>query len=311
ELWERCPAATPFQTPDWLIPWWKHLGESELLVLAVREEGRLVGLAPFFLYTKPGSRVRELFLLGTGTTDYLDALFLPGWAEAGAEAVFARLDAMSHRWDLCDLQQLSDESPLLGAVPEGWIEEVGPAEACPVLALDAHLSRVPGKMLHNLRYYRRRAERCGRVEIEAARPENLDALFAALLRLHAARWSERGEGGVLADPRVQRHHRGAAPELLRRGVLQLFALRIDGEIVACYYGLLARGRAYYYLSGFDPAWSHLSPGTLVIGHALEEAVRGGARELDFLRGREPYKYFWGAEDHFPARRRLWHPVSRD
>ena len=27
-LWKRCPAATPFQHPAWLVPWWLHLWDS-------------------------------------------------------------------------------------------------------------------------------------------------------------------------------------------------------------------------------------------------------------------------------------------
>jgi CelD/BcsL family acetyltransferase involved in cellulose biosynthesis len=46
-LWHHARGATPFQSPDWLIPWWQHIGEGELLTIAVLDEaeGRLVGLA--------------------------------------------------------------------------------------------------------------------------------------------------------------------------------------------------------------------------------------------------------------------------
>ena len=55
-------------------------------------------------------------------------------------------------------------------------------------------------------------------------------------------------------------------------------------------------RAYYYIGGFDPSRARLSPGTIMIGHAIEEAIGAGARTFDFLRGREAYKYAWGAVD---------------
>jgi hypothetical protein len=45
-LWRRCPAATPFQSPAWLLPWWRHLGGGELLAIAVRDGERLVGDGP-------------------------------------------------------------------------------------------------------------------------------------------------------------------------------------------------------------------------------------------------------------------------
>jgi CelD/BcsL family acetyltransferase involved in cellulose biosynthesis len=42
----------------------------------------------------------------------------------------------------------------------------------------------------------------------------------------------------------------------------------------------------------------------MIGHAVREAVRDGVREFHFLRGREPYKYAWGAVDRAGYGRRL-------
>jgi CelD/BcsL family acetyltransferase involved in cellulose biosynthesis len=76
----------------------------------------------------------------------------------------------------------------------------------------------------------------------------------------------------------------------------MYALRLEGRTAAVFHGFAARDRTSYYLSGFDPAFERFSPGTLVVGHAIEEAAREGAAEFDFLRGGEPYKYRWGARD---------------
>jgi hypothetical protein len=37
-------------------------------------------------------------------------------------------------------------------------------------------------------------------------------------------------------------------------------------------------------------------------HAIEQALREGAREFHFLRGQEAYKYGWGAVDRWNQRR---------
>lgn len=313
-LWARCPEATPFQSPEWLIPWWKHIGEGELWTLALREEGRLAGLAPLYVYTG-GAPPRQVFPVGIATTDYLDALFEPESGRRGAAALFTHLQANRGRWDVLDLQQLRPGSPLLEApAPRGWSEERDEQEPCPVLTLPHAVEElprhVPARLLQNLRYYRRRAEKLGELRMESATGANLEELFEALLRLHRARWSSRGLPGVLAEGRVQDAHRESLLGLLAAGVLRLYALRLDERIVACYYGFMDRRgtakRAYYYLSGFDPALERLSLGTLVIGHAVQEAVREGAVEFDFLRGREAYKYLWGAKDRPTYRRRLRH-----
>src|SRR3954465_2286394 len=40
-LWDRCPSATPFQSPAWLPPWWRVFQPGELLIVTVRQDDRL------------------------------------------------------------------------------------------------------------------------------------------------------------------------------------------------------------------------------------------------------------------------------
>ena len=53
-----------------------------------------------------------------------------------------------------------------------------------------------------------------------------------------------------------------------------------------------RPATYFYQSGFDPAYSKLSPGTVMIAHAIRRAIEGGYTTFDFLRGDEAYKRRW-------------------
>ena len=124
-LWRRARGATPFQSPDWLVPWWRHIGEGELLTIAILDEaeGRLVGLAPLYLYAQSDGQ-RAVFPLGIATTDYLDALAEPGWKAAVMPVVFGRLAKLGSRWDACEWPQLRPGSVLLqGAPPPGWTDD--------------------------------------------------------------------------------------------------------------------------------------------------------------------------------------------
>ena len=100
---------------------------------------------------------------------------------------------------------------------------------------------------------------------------------------------------------MRRFHRDAVDRLGRAG-LRLYLMRLVGRVAGAYYGFHHDDRAYYYLGGFDPSFSFESPGTILVGHAIEEAVREGAREFHFLRGAEAYKYEWGAKDRWNQRR---------
>jgi CelD/BcsL family acetyltransferase involved in cellulose biosynthesis len=77
---------------------------------------------------------------------------------------------------------------------------------------------------------------------------------------------------------------------------RFYGLRLGGRLVSSWYGFHAHGICYAYLTGFEPGTERLQPGTLLVGHAIEAAEREGLAEFDFLRGQEPFKYFWGAID---------------
>jgi CelD/BcsL family acetyltransferase involved in cellulose biosynthesis len=192
-------------------------------------------------------------------------------------------------------------------MPEGCDDSVEAASACPVLRLPdstAALAEVyPARKRRALRLARNRAARRGGIDIVAARdPAAALGMLATLIRLHGARWQAQGGAGVLADPRVRDFHRRSVQRSSRAGWLRLLELRIAGAVAAVYYGFQHRGCAYGYLTGFDPAYDYESPGVILLAAAMERAIRDGAREFHFLRGREAYKYGWGAEDRWNRRR---------
>lgn len=321
ELWEQLDQTTPFQSPAWIIPWWRNLGAGRLWAITVRttyadaNPGRLVGLAPLYIHPDPVLTTRQVFPVGIGTTDYLDGLFAPGYESLAAEAVFAHLDMHRDRWDNCEFPQLPGHSPLLRVpVPDGWDDQIGSGEPCPTKQWNPDATSLRdclSSSFHKLlRQQRRRAEAMG-ARIVALDKDNLEEMLNSWFRLHNARWTSRGEAGVLADSAVRRMHEQALPELLTSNIARTWALHLDGKTVAVLYGLADHAgvrarRVYYYLGGFDPEYHRLSPGKLMIAHAIEEAICEGACEFDFLRGREDYKYVWGAKDRFTFTRRMTH-----
>jgi CelD/BcsL family acetyltransferase involved in cellulose biosynthesis len=312
-LWSLCPDASAFLAPQWLLPWWRHLGRGALAAVAVRSaaDGELVAFAPMYVYRDPQTGWRHLFPIGIGTTDHLAVLVRPGWEDAALETILARFDERDD-WDVLEFPQVRSDSPLLRtALRAGWRREVVSGEPSPLLQFGgARALPLPKAMAQNVRTARHRAEGAGQVEYELADARSLPAALDALEALHASRWSERGESGVLADPAVQAFHREAAPGLLEAGLLRLHVLRLDGAIAAVLYALAdpptcREPRHAYYLGGFDPRHRALSPGSLLVAHAMEQALAEGATGFDFLRGAEPYKYRWGAVDQPMFTLRAW------
>ena len=308
-LFEASPAATPFQAPEWLVAWWHCLGGQGLWTLAIRRRGRLVGIAPLYIFADPQTAERRVCLAGNGVSDKLSTVSSAEDSDVVARAVLDHLARRAELWDTCDFRDLPADSAILCAdLPPNLAGTVEAEEPCPVLTLphtdDDLLQTVPRALAQNLRRSTRRARERGEVVFETAAPDTRRELLTALFHLHAARWEARGERGVL-DERMRRFHETASFALQERGMLYLHALRIDRRIIAAQYVLQYNRRAYLYITGFDPDFGALSPGALLMSHVLHEALRRGNSEFDFLRGRERYKYVWGAIDRPQRRLRIF------
>jgi CelD/BcsL family acetyltransferase involved in cellulose biosynthesis len=250
----------------------------------------------------------SLYPIGAGITDYLDALFDESETAACVDAFYTLLRERREEWTSLDVEQLRPHSPLYAATEfEGLTIETIEENASPILTLpeggDLHAVMSSGH-LKNLRYARRQMERAGNVEWVVADAGNRDELLDALFRTHAARWGMRGEEGMLMGDEIQSFHREVARGLLERGILRLYGLRFNARLVGALESFFEKDCAYFYLHGFEPEVARYSPGIQLVGRFIDDAVARGIRRIDFLRGREEYKYRWGARDMPTYRRRI-------
>lgn len=301
-LWRRVNAP-PFLAPAWLLPWYRVFRAGRLLSATVRDGARLVALAPF--YIEEGALGRRLLPVGIALSDYLDVLIDPEYPAAGTALVEA-LDTRDD-WDAWSLEELPPGASALSLpCSRRWREAIERQSACPLLELpptvDRLRERVPGPRLRKLRMARNRALRRGGYHIEAVEAASAARFLEELERLHGARWTSRGTTGVLDDDGVRRFHAAALPALIEAGLARCWLASLEGRVVAAYYGLCDGRRAFGYLTGFDPEYAFESPGAVILGAAIESAVTEGCVEFHFLRGRESYKYDWGAADVWSLRR---------
>jgi CelD/BcsL family acetyltransferase involved in cellulose biosynthesis len=304
DLWRRVPEKTPFQSPVWLIPWWCTFEPGLLSVVTVRRNGLLVALAP--LYLEQSSLGRRLLPIGISTSDHLDVLVDPAWENESGRLLTSFLTRQDFLDMICFEELAPAATALRLAFPGHWAREARPQSAYPVLALPTRAEElgqcVPAQKLRKLRMARRRIGSCA--DIVAIEPETAGQYLQDLFRLHSARWNSRGEAGLFADEAVKCFHERALPGLVAARLVRLYVLQIGHRTVGVYYGFFDDRCAFAYLGGFDPAFAFASPGTILIGHAIEQAVREGATEFNFLRGREQYKYEWGAVDRWNTRLEL-------
>jgi len=232
------------------------------------------------------------------------------------------LRANSAEWDELLLTNVSADSPNLALLEKicaatGINSSVLHKQNSSYLTLDtdfeSYLARLGKKFQSNLRRERRVAEKHGGHLRIIDSIEGFEENFETLVGLHQACWTERGQRGVFASERFTRFHKSIAPVILRNGWLRLYVYLLGDEAVSALYAFAYNRKLFYYQSGFAAKHAPLySPGTLIQSHAIEDAVKSGFREFDFLTGEEHgYKAKWGARAREVLQLRLAQSQSKE
>jgi CelD/BcsL family acetyltransferase involved in cellulose biosynthesis len=323
-LLARSRADCVFLTWEWLFTWWKHFHlERELSILTVREGGELVGLAPFMLRTTrlAGFPFKSFEFLGNSTvgSDYLDVIVDERRRLAVLRALTAYVNALGIRLDLVQMARQDAEVLAVAAdlVQGGWRRIELRTHVCPFIRLrghtwDSYLETLGRAHRANLRRRLRQAH--GKFDLVFARAETNEerrAALQALIRLHLARWRDRGVSEAFATPALVAFHDEVTALALARGWLRLYVLALDTVPVASLYGL-RYGRTFsFYQSGFDPAFARWSVGLITMALAIQQAIAEGADEYDMLHGDEAYKFLWAREQRELSRLELYPPTASD
>ena len=198
------------------------------------------------------------------------------------------------------LAQISADSPLVNcARADGWAVES--AEVCPVLTLpdsyDDYVKSLGRNMREQIKRFPRRLEKQFSVEYEMAQtPAQVDEFWNQLVELHGKRWRARGQTGVLALPARRNFHRTICHKFLAQDWLRLWRLKCDGRPACVLLNYYWGGKYWFFIGGFEPELMRWSVGTCLFSRVFAHAIEEGAREFDFLRGAEEYKYRFGAVD---------------
>lgn len=324
DLLERSLDSTVFLSPEWILSWWRHFQDDRFahLLAAWDEDGRLCGLAPFYLRRIhwPGSH--NSFSLGFMSdsevgSEYLGMLVLPEFEDSFINAVAKKLQG---QWVLADLRGLKQN----GVLPQRIVEVFGTQTAnrlykerhpCSLIPLpsdyEAYLSALPHKFRSNIRYRTNKLTKTFNVRlIRTSQEEEIEPHLETLFSMHQARWRAEGNTGSFYDRRKCAFYRDVSTAFLRKGWLRFYHLEVDGIIRASQFGFAFRGVLHSLQEAFDHEFSPRGIGGLGIvlrAMVIKESIAEGLREYDFLGGTEEYKVRWGTVTHYTHRVRIGAP----
>jgi len=294
---------------DWLGAWWRQYGsEHQLHIVAVAEGDRLLGFVPCYEHeTRLG---RQLRLLGTGTvcSDYLGAVVDSTRAEAAYESLN---NCMRESVSMHEIEALHFEGTLHSdkwiphltrfAEDAGYSIRIQPMVNSWSLQLPGSWSDLQQSQRGRSVY--RKAKKCfGRIESgelavrQLRHPSELNEGVEHLIRLHQARRESVGDQGCFSDSRFETFLRDSLENMLADGTACFSICEKQGVVIGIALLLLGCDTVFMYQSGVDPNYLAFEPGHATVTGGLLFAIANGYKNYDFLRGDEPYKTYWGAQE---------------
>jgi CelD/BcsL family acetyltransferase involved in cellulose biosynthesis len=258
-----------------------------------RSGGEIVGFLPLAIVETDWHRygkIRHLHMGGKPISDYTGMVCVPG-----AEHSFLTACAtyLQHRltWDCLHLHDLMDSRIT------DFIEAFGGKSArrvayrrvdCPYITLegdwDAYLKNSLSKEpRRTLRKKLRRFQTLAGIRLTEPNTTDIEVQVEALLRLWQARHG-KSDGSLMRN----RHLLKAA--FARNHLWLRVAWMADRPVCGLAAFVDPLKRAFYcFMTAFDPAFEKHSPGLVLYGLAIRDAIERGYRHFDLLRGAPDYK----------------------
>lgn len=326
ELLKKSESNNIFLRWEWLYNWWRIYGDSpnKLFILTLKEGEQHLGIAPLYK-TKYLSFFTKIKFLGSNEvcSDYLDFLLMKNREKELIHAIFTFVKKEFLCWDVLDFSDICVDSKNIPYIMEFFHQNKILSDrrytACPYIILSKSWQSIYDSYSSSLKNTIRQKDHKFKKLYNSAfievsqdnnQDNNLNGYFSEFLRLNKIRFEKKKIKSPFLDKRFLTFHQKVFNELYKEGIAKLYFLKLDSKFIAGIYLFDYKQKYYYYQSGFDPAWSKLSPGTLLFHYCIKNAHKKNIVEFDFLRGNEKYKNNWTKNKRFIAKLNIYNNTAK-
>ncbi len=330
ELLSQFEGDNLFLSWPWIRRWVEVYGPlNPLLVIVLRDSQGPVAITPFKIrmgFSRGWLNAREIRLFGSGEccSDYLDILVRQDVRQEALRGVLETLltecrqewDVLEYGNTLCESEQLRGLSRLAALDSRCRAVEIEDSAVCPFMPLLAApagvLDSQSGKHKYSVeRSLRGLREQGGLIIRWCTTEPEVETYLMALRDLNRRLWNLKGKPGSFVSEQFDSFHLSLARDLLNEGRLLLSHVSVDGQYVGGFYGMTYRGRVYFYIMSTERSTvRNVNMGDVMLLEAMEEGVRRGCTEFDFLCGDEDYKYRWTKSERREVHLRVYNRSTR-
>ncbi len=301
QLLERSEIKSPFLTFEFISNYWRFIEEknpeSQLLILTVRENGELLGIAPLMKGTSRVSffNLRKIEFIGAPQADIADFIIPEKNKKRILKEIYSHLLKKSNSWDSIALEEIPEDSSTLSLSPEIlrnssfgiYFSNFSPSLGYNDLPEEELKKKINKK---SVRREIKKIKKKGKFSFDCLSDyEEAKKFLPLFFQLHIKRWGKTPTKSMFEREEYRRFYEELFKSFSERGYARLFKISFNEEPIAFEYGLKFDGMYFGHLVTYDREYRDLAPGIVLLGLVTKEGYGENWRELKYGRGKEGYK----------------------
>lgn len=303
-LLEKSHSDTVFLRHEWFRCWWLAFGKhNRMLILLIRENGELVGIAPLMI-TAAGYRGMPLKRIGfienenTPRSDFI----LTRKPEHAITSIVRYLNNHRNRWQLIYLRNLPADSPnssiLRSVLKQNHMPFSTKKDLCsPVIQVcsdwDSYFKSRSKNFRKVLRNKMNRVSRLGSYTIEKhEQPEDARPVLSAVLEISKNSWKAREQTDLATDQENKRFFHELTRVVRDKGWLNIWLLKANGTPIAYEFHLRYKNRVHALRADFHESYRDNHPGSVLDAHIVKSVFEDNVKEYDLGGSSDLYKQKW-------------------
>lgn len=302
KLLSESTSDTLFLRHEWLCNWWSsYNNKSELLVLLLKNDGRLIGAAPLMLSKGKmrGLPVKKIEFIGNSTWTTNDFI-ITEQRERVLEEILNYLFNM--KWDMANLQGIPEESENLGifkailkAKDINYLSDI--ASSSPCVTTD-----MPWEEFYNSRSVRfkkatrnklNKINKSGDVVIKKySTPQEIKHALPIIFEIGLKGWKHQIKNAISSTEENRAFYTELSEIMSDLGLLNIWLLRLNGAPIAFEYHIRYKNTDHGLIADYNEDYRDLSPGSILDFNIMQHIFQNEKCEYDLGSGNSFYKMNW-------------------
>ena len=283
--------------PDWLSAWWQSFGAGfEAFVLTVRENGRVVGLAPLKLKGGVAS-----FIGDNSVCDYLDVITASGKEDAFSRALLDYLPAQNVKSLVMETlrpESVAGHNVLNEAKRRGYTTECTQIDISAEMELPAtweeYLVSLESKQRREAERKIRQLTTMAEVHLRVLRDGEIGE--AELSKFFKMMVDSRRDKALFLTDEMRTFFEKVTAAMAAYGMLRIAFLEVGIARVAGILYFEDDARIYLYNSGYLPQYAGMDVGLVSKLFCIKNSIAEHKKVFDFMKGPEVYKTRLGGRE---------------